>query len=493
MGVLIIRQGGKSQRVEFSGTPLLEEVLSQAGIEFDHPCGGRGVCGKCAAEITGQVSAPNAAERRAGHRLTCQARLLGDAAVWLPEFGKDLVEISSTAQSAGNPMAGSYGAAVDIGTTTLALKLYDLQSGRLLASGGRMNPQRAVAADVMGRIGAAMAGGASHLQSLVREALGQMLDQASMDAGIPREALSVMVVTGNTTMLYLITGRNPECLSHAPFLAGTLFDFHARLLDMAVYYPPCMNAFVGADITCAVLASGMCENPQTSLLCDIGTNGEIALWKNGKLYVTSTAAGPAFEGAGISCGCGSIPGAIDRVWVENGQVQCHTIGDAPPAGVCGSGLIDAIAAFRETGMIDETGASAADVLPLKGEIHLLPKDVRAIQLAKAAIRAGIQTLLESALVPEAEVATVYIAGGFGSHLNVASAAAIGLIPSGLQDRVRILGNAALSGAGTLLLNQDRLETARSIAAGATHLDLGGNPRFNENYIEQMLFPAESET
>lgn len=487
MSELSIQQGRISRQVEFEGTPLLWEVLAQAGIPYDHPCGGRGVCGKCAAEITGKVSAPNEAERQAGHRLTCQARLLGDAGVRLPETKKALVELSGPVQTAANPMGGKYGAAVDIGTTTLALKLYDLQTGSVLAAWGRMNPQRAIAADVMGRISAAMAGQGAYLREQIESALAQMLDHTCADASICREELSVMVVTGNTTMLYLLTGRDPACLSHAPFLADTLFDTYAELLGKTVFYPPCMNAFVGADITCAVLASGMYLDARTSLMCDIGTNGEIALWKDGRLYVTSTAAGPAFEGAGISCGCGSIPGAIDRVWVKDGQMQCHTIGDMPAVGICGSGLIDAIAAFLETGAIDETGASAEDTLPLKDGVCLLPRDVRAIQLAKAAIRAGTQTLLEAAGVPAEEVAVLYIAGGFGSHLNVASAAAIGLIDSGLQDRVRILGNAALAGAGELLLNRDRLETARAIAGNAIHLDLGGNPQFNENYIEQMLF------
>src|SRR5699024_935882 len=213
-------------------------------------------------------------------------------------------------------------------------------------------------------------------------------------------------------------GRSPEPLSHAPFLADCLFDMDTTLWNRQVYLPPCMNAFVGADITCAVLASGMTRRPDTALLCDIGTNGELALWKEGHLYVTSTAAGPAFEGAGISCGCGSVPGAIDRVWVENGTIAAHTLGEQPAVGVCGSGLIDAVAAFLETEDIDETGAAELDELPLRDGVCLLPKDIRAVQLAKAAIAAGIQTLLQLAQVPESEIRQLYIAGGFGSHLNV---------------------------------------------------------------------------
>ena len=158
-------------------------------------------------------------------------------------------------------------------------------------------------------------------------------------------------------------------------------------------------------------------------------DGRLALWKDGVLYVSSTAAGPAFEGAGISCGCGSIAGAVDRVWLEDGGIAAHTIGEGKAVGLCGSGLIDAIACFLENGMVDETGATDEDELPLRDGIALAPRDIRAVQLAKAAIAAGIETLMEAANVTADEIETLYIAGGFGSHLNVRSAARIGLIPA----------------------------------------------------------------
>ena len=242
------------------------------------------------------------------------------------------------------------------------------------------------------------------------------------------EALDALVLTGNTTMLYLLTGRNPEPLSHAPFVADCLFDMESRVLERNAYLPPCMNAFVGADISCAVLAAGQCDKDAVSLLVDIGTNGEIALWKDGTLYVASTAAGPAFEGAGISCGCASLRGAIDRVWLQDGQLRAHTIGEQRAVGICGSGLIDAVAMLLEKGEIDETGATESERLELRDGIALLPKDIRAVQLAKAAIAAGIETLMQSAGVGPEHIETLYIAGGFGSHLDVRSAAAIGLFP-----------------------------------------------------------------
>jgi uncharacterized 2Fe-2S/4Fe-4S cluster protein (DUF4445 family) len=247
-----------------------------------------------------------------------------------------------------------------------------------------------------------------------------------------------------------------------------------------------MNAFVGADITAAVLSSGMCEQEEISLLCDIGTNGELALWKDGMLYVTSTAAGPAFEGAGISCGCGSVTGAVDQVWVEEEEIRIHTIQNGTPVGICGSGLLDAIATCLELEIIDETGAMDECIF-LSKNVALLPKDVRAVQLAKAAIAAGIETVCAEAGICVDAVQTLYIAGGFGSHLNIASAVKIGLIPQVLRKQVKVLGNAALAGAAKILLDQNLKEKAREIAGKAKHVNLGGSKVFNELYIEKMLF------
>lgn len=488
MSELSIWQNGQCKVVIFDGQPMLRDVLHAAGYLIPHPCGGRGTCGKCAVTLEGNVSNPNDAEQRTGHRLSCQAQLFGDASVILPDASGDKqIETEIGIISAHlSPMTGRYGGAVDIGTTTIAVKVYDLATGICIGEAACLNSQMAVAADVMGRIDAACRGNRSHLQKLVLQDIDSLLHTALTGAE-PSVTIDSMVLTGNTTMLYLLSGFDPSSLSHAPFHAEHLFNEETSILGIPTYLPPCISAFVGADITCAVLASGMYETNETSLLCDIGTNGEMALWKNGLLYVTSTAAGPAFEGALISCGCGSVTGAIDKVWLEGNQVCVHTIGNAAPMGVCGSGLIDAIAAGLRRGSIDETGALEDDTFKLSDGIELQPQDIRAVQLAKAAIAAGIATLTETAGVTIDEIQTLYIAGGFGSHLNVESAANIGLIPSELKSRVKILGNASLSGAVSALLNTEQWQHLRHIASISQHVDLGGNPRFNENYIERMLF------
>lgn len=487
---LTVLQGEVAATVEFEGESSLADVLKRGGFDVERPCGGNGKCGKCAVALYGAVSPMNEAEKRAGAHLACQAMLLGDASVILPDARQmEQIEISSDDHAAlGEPMPGCFGAAVDVGTTTIALKLMDMRRGACIGQGGMRNPQTSVAADVMGRIGAALEGKLDELCTQVQGAIEALLCAACAQAGISVSSVESMVITGNTTMLYLLTGRNPEALSHAPFHADCLFDETLPLCGRETYLPPCMNAFVGGDISCAVLASRMCDQEEISLLVDIGTNGEIALWKDGVLYVTSTAAGPAFEGAGISCGCASVRGAIDRVCVEDGSILAHTISEERAVGVCGSGLIDAIACGLELEEIDETGAMEEDSLPLRDDVCLLPRDVRAVQLAKAAIEAGVETLLETAGVSVERIAKLYIAGGFGSHLNVDSAARIGLIPEALAHKVQVLGNAALAGAQQILLDRPAMEAVRRIAQCSRHVNLGGNPKFNEHYMDQMFFP-----
>lgn len=489
MPTLTIHRGPQTFSVDFDHAEKLSALLAKAGQPLAQPCGGRGVCGKCAVLLTGDVSVPNDVETRCGARLSCQAVVFGDAAVILPETqAMQQIEAGSLAAlTPVQPMPGRIGAAVDIGTTTLALRLYSLQTGACLAVATMLNPQTSVAADVIGRIDAAMKGQLSGLEATIAEAIRTLLRTACTQADVLPEDVESLTVTGNTTMLYLLTGRDPTSLSHAPFEADCHFGEERPMLDRHVYLPPCLHAFVGADTTCALLASRMLDKPDTALLCDIGTNGEIALWHKGQLYIASTAAGPAFEGAGISCGCGSIPGAMDRVWVEDGALQVHTIAEKKPVGLCGSGLVDAVAALLDMEIIDETGAMDDDAYELAEGVSLTQRDVRALQLAKAAMAAGMDSLLHAAGCPESEVAAVYVAGGFGSHLNITSAARIGLIAPVLADRVRVIGNAALDGAAMLLMDTTLRAKAADIRQQAQHVRLDGNAYFSQRYVDAMMF------
>lgn len=491
MATLTVHRGTQTMQLDFSAPQPLTQVLSAAGITVSQPCGGRGICGKCAVTLFGQVSAPSNAERNLGTRLSCQAVLTGDAEVVLPNvLPIQQVEGGSTSSlPAPAAMPGQYGAAIDIGTTTIALLLYNLTNGRCIGASSMLNPQTAVAGDVIGRIDAALHGNADKLRIQAEAALQTLLAAACAQAAIPVNDVSSLVVTGNTTMLYLLIGRDPYSLSRAPFIADHLFGNEVSLLSRRTYLPCCMHAFVGADSACALLASGMTEHPETALLCDVGTNGELALWHQGHLYTASTAAGPAFEGAGISCGCMSIPGAIDQVNLVNGSLFCHTIGETRAIGICGSGLLDTIAAALDLGLIDETGYIEDEYIQLCDGIKLVQSDIRSIQLAKAAIHAGILSLLDAAGCTPEDVSALYLAGGFGSHLNIRSAVRIGLIPAAFENKVRVIGNAAIDGAARLLLDTSLRESISAMQHCAKHIRLDGNPVFADLYIESMLFDA----
>lgn len=456
----------------FSGAPLLRDVLQQRGVVFAHPCGGRGVCLKCAVEARGNVSPPDELERMHGVRLSCRMRLLGDCEVELREM-PGLAERPALRQP-----TGTLALAADIGTTTLNLRLFDAETGEPAAEASALNPQAGFGADVISRITAALEGNGEELRQVLLGALKAMLPA---DPPVVRA-----VIAGNTAMLYLLTGRNPKTLAAAPFTADCLFGHTEDILGVPAYLPRCSGAFTGADLTCAVLSSGMTGRAASSLLCDIGTNGEIALWHGGKLYVASTATGPAFEGAGISCGMGGLPGAVDKVWTVSGALDVHVIGGGSPLGLCGSGLIDAVAALLRLRLIDENGTMDGDFVTVAGAVALTQRDIRQVQLAKAAVAAGIETLLYTAGVAPAEVETFFIAGGFGSHLDVRSAAAIGLFPLSLTPKARVLGNAALAGAA-LLLNDTRREEADRIARCALPVPLSGDPYFAAKFMENMNF------
>lgn len=484
MGTLTVFASEGKQNIAFEGTPTIQQVLELAGISMPHPCGGSGKCGKCAIEVLGNVSLPDEAELTAGCRLSCRTRLYGDAIVTLKKSSAALIA-EGFAENI-KPAENSYdktGVAVDIGTTTVALSVYDLDTGKCLATKSALNPQSVISADVMGRIDVAINGKLSTMKDILVSCIRTLAE----DTGY-LDRIDKWCLTGNTTMLYLLCGRNPQSFAVAPYTADHLFGEEIVFLGKPAYLPACMHAFVGADITCAVSASGMCNSTETALLCDIGTNGEIALWKNGILYVTSTAAGPVFEGAGISCGCQSVPGAIETVTLQGGTLSITTIGNEKPVGICGSGIIDAVACLLENGTLDETGAVEEDTVPLFDGISVTREDIRNIQLAKAAIAAGIRTLLEVTETSEEEISTFYLAGGFGKHLNLDSAVRIGLFPAALRNKVKVLGNAALQGAAAMLTEENLKETAASLTKTAKHVNLGGDATFNKLYIEEMFFP-----
>lgn len=475
-------------------------------LNMDFPCGGHGKCGKCKVIIKSSSSRYSEDELR----LLSADEIKQDVHLACLTEAKDGMEVISFLNSddfqnkiisAGfmpefvcMPNFSKFGVAIDIGTTTVAARLYD-SDGHAIADKTILNPQSAWGADVISRIEAAITDEASNITKTILNAIDNLITEISESSHFLSSDIESVVITGNTVMLSLLTSTSVKPLSHAPFVCDRLFGetIKAEKLglsslksDVEVYLPNCVAAFIGADIVTALLASDICSSEKTQLLVDIGTNGEMALWHEGKMYFCSTAAGPAFEGVGISMGMPSRSGAIDRVEIVDQKIFAHTIDDKKACGICGSGIIDAIACLLKMGVIDETGYLENDVI-ISDPVILEQNDVRAVQLSKSAICSGIRTLLNEADICCEDVDKVYIAGGFGSYINIENAAFIGLLPNDLVDKVHIIGNAALSGASMMLLNPKLRDKMIQCINSSITVELSSNNFFMEQYVEEMLF------
>lgn len=397
-----------------------------------------------------------------------------------------------------------YGIAIDIGTTTLALYLYDLAPGECVAVSSALNPQTSFGLDVISRIKYCRdnANGLPELQTAIRGGLNAQVEKLCAAHGISTADISVLSVTGNTTMLHLLAGADPSPMGEFPFTVPDYFGRKVRAASLGlacggdVYLERCMAAFVGGDITSAILSSGMLGD-DVSLLLDIGTNGEVALNAHGKLFVASTAAGPAFEGAELSCGMAAVAGAAGSVWAQSGEIQLSVIGGGMPQGLCGSGVIDALALMRTSGAMDETGRiedgphtvdiDGAPAFVVADGIAVTQRDVRRIQTAKSAIAAGVLALVHRAGLQPEDIRQVYLAGGFGNHMNPQSAMDIGLLPATFRDIIKNIGNAAGAGAGMTLLSDEYVKECARIASLAEHVELGTDAYFMDKYIDCMMF------
>lgn len=369
-------------------------------------------------------------------------------------------------------METEYQLAIDIGTTTLAASL--VAEGKVVATTGKINPQVKWGADVLTRAEAATQHG-RELQQVIHNTIAEISEVLCP----PDVNVRSGVITGNTTMLYLLTGRNPECLTKAPFEPDWLGDEEIEISGIKYYIPPCISAFVGADAVCATLSTEMTEQNNTTLLTDIGTNGEILLWHKNKLYCASAAAGPAFEGFGLSHGMGASKGAVEHVINMGNKLTYKVIGDTEPEGLCGSGVIDLMACLKQTGILEENGTLTEPQMLMDN------KDINMIQLAKSAICAGILTVMDKAGVTTSQIAAFYIAGGFGKNLNIQNAAAIGLYPFSLSGKINLTGNSALKGAVLLCGNSENKEKVRNICKKTETIKLTEEENFAKKFIECM--------
>ncbi len=482
------------------GTPLSDLLFAQ-GVEF--PCGGRGRCKGCRVRVLrGELPVTpederllSAAERAAGWRLSCRARADADLTLELAQWEAAILSDDTRVEFA--PRDG-LGVAVDLGTTTLVAQLLDLRTGNVLAVRTALNAQAQQGADIMSRIEFALTGdGQARLQGLIRDQIGSLIGEL-MTSAPAGQSLQDVVVVGNTAMHHLFCGVPVAPLAHHPFEPNDdgLKVFTAAELGWAaagvaqIHFLPCLGGFVGSDILAGIIATGMHEREQPTVLVDLGTNGEIVVGNRDRLLCASTAAGPAFEGARISMGMRAATGAISAVTLRDGRLACQVLGGGEPRGVCGSGLVDAVACGLDLEWVKPSGRLANGAsLPLLAPVQLIQWDIRELQLAKGAIAAGIRLLIERWGVRPADLARVYLAGAFGNYISRASARRIGLIdfPS---EQVEPAGNTALRGAKRALfgLPEPGAEFAE-LRRCTEHLSLKDDPQFQEVYVEEMGFPA----
>lgn len=466
-------------RVLIGGAPFkaqagerLSEFLRRVGKPVSMPCGGRGDCGKCRVTVNGQTA------------LACEYVIESDITVILPEKEEIEVPVSEFRGSDKAPQNAKRktqnALALDIGTTTLALALISTDENRIERIVTRTNPQRAYGADVMNRISYAMEHGTEALQSAVLGAVREMLAELDAPEGI------TLFVAGNTTMLHLFFGVDPSSMGAAPYTP--VFLDIKKTTGGSLGLPgvrevvslPGAAAFVGADLTAGLNYIGIPTEGKYRLLIDLGTNAEIVLFSHDSALCTAAAAGPCFEGANISCGMSASPGAICAF---DGK-EYRTVAGAPAAGVCGTGLVDIIAALLRDGTIDETGFMECGEYELAPGVKLTQEDVRQYQLAKSAVCSAVQTLLQRHNVRFDDIDTLYIAGGFSAKIDTENAVLTGLLPEELKDKCTAVGNSSLLGTVKYACENNDL----SIYLDNTrYVDLAADSVFSELFIENMMF------
>lgn len=508
-----VKLSNTHQTQQNQGFPTILEYCKCNDIPLmNTPCGGKGTCGKCKVLVTKPYNK---------EVLACQTKVCEDMEFVIENTSRtdDMVVLTDGAASditnarehnegSGSRILDSTLAACDIGTTTVVCYLIDGTTGNILSTRSAANPQRSFGADVLSRIEAAgNNGNLAIMQSQIVRLLDNWITDMLTECGRPE--VSLLSIAGNTTMCHLLMGMSPEKMGKAPFLPdeyfGKAFDPAKiginKCQNMIIF--PAVSGFVGGDITAGMMKT---VNPdELTLFLDIGTNGEMALGCGDRYVCCATAAGPAFEGAEIEMGMPASKGAVDKVWLEGRRIKYTVIGNDRPIGICGSGLIDALAVLLQAGIIDENGTiQSGNELPIlfrsyvfesqtQYAVHIAPgvyitqEDIRKLQLAKGAIAAGIDALFREYHCKAAEIDSLTFAGGFGNYINKASAAAIGIFPKELLDKTREVGNAAGNGAVEAVLSKGAWDKAISISRKMQYIELASYPGFEDLYVEHMNF------
>ena len=513
------------------------ELLIRSGIYIDQPCGGTGLCGKCRVILSGTVPEPTSKEKKifseeelaSGFRLACQTKASGGMRVTIPARDSQNIKVLDTFENGTHTAApcrsdNGSGIAVDIGTTTIVAYLVDLCTGMTLAASSAINPQTSFGADVISRI--SYIGDDPHklseLQKAVTKQINSLIKEVFSKTGRKPSEKDSIAVAGNTTMEHIFAGISPESIGKSPFKPQFYdsLEFEASELGIEaekgvkVKLLPNIYGFVGGDIVSGIIYTGMNRSEELSLLVDIGTNNEMVLGNKDFMLCCSAAAGPALEGAKIKMGMRAAPGAIDSVKINGSGIKITTINDMPPVGICGSGLVDAISELLKAGVITQSGRFAdkealeehlsgrfkgnkgkdlSFILAAEGEygnnpeVGITQKDIREIQLAKGAIAAGAQILLDVAGKKLDQIKNVYLAGAFGNYIDIENAVRISILPDVARERIHPVGNSAGAGACLILKDPSLWDTAADIIKRAEHIELASHKDFQEIFIGNMSF------
>lgn len=529
-----VYNGSKVFTLQVKDKQSILDALMAADDSFTAVCGGRGSCGKCKIKVLeGYLPATTAdkayfeeKDLSEGMRLSCKAypeeplsielNFKGESDFQvLTEYAEDSdAEPGESQQVHGMGDLGSvsekYGIAIDIGTTTIAIQLLSVNRGNRIATYSVINHQRSFGADVISRIKASTEGKKAELQASIQQDLSQGIRQVvkmAAEVGVSSDQITEVAIAGNTTMIHLLMGYDCKSLGEYPFtpvniglIEGTYKEILADdYLQASVRIVPGISTFVGGDITAGLFSCNVDRQEEYSLLIDLGTNGEMAIGNKDKILVTSTAAGPAFEGGNIEWGVGSLEGAIAGVKIVDGMAEVRTIGDKTPIGICGTGVIETVAELIKAELVDETGCLDDDYFddgyPLaqteSGEnIVFTQQDVREVQLAKAAVRAGIETLFLRYGINKEQISHVYLAGGFGFKLDCQKAVEIGMIPAELAERIEAVGNSSLGGAIKCLLSADGWSRMERIGKASEEINLSADKDFNQFYMDYMYLERD---
>lgn len=487
------------------------DCLTNAGILPADSCGGKGECRRCRIILRDAHGI--------FHRLACQTQVTDGMKVMIDAGTRTMSASDASMQCKwGSDGEGwGYGFSIDVGTTTVMCRLYDLESGRLMGANARTNPQIVFGRDVPSRVNACSEGFLKDMSKLLGDMLVEMASELAQRAGIDLSEVSYTVLAGNTVMEHIAADISPLSVivppHEPPTLFGTEVDYIAfeqgNIASGTTFFVPCISGRLGGDIACGLLAIDVLHAEKPTLLLDLSTSAEVALGSPSGVIACATAAGPIFEGGNITYGMPAYPGAISKVRFSHGELHLTVVGGVSPMGICGTGLLDVAALMLDCGMVDASGRIVDDgevdptlsrglekllctrdgqrCLRVAEDIYVTQSDIRNLQIAKASVRAAILTLIEEKGLQPSDIGNMVIAGGFGHYLDITPAARVGFIPQELLHSAHCVGNSSIEGASALLLSDEANDELDSIIGSCSCLELSESETYQRLYKESLLF------